>query len=149
LRKSEGGYQEKHTEAELKNTDVHLWQDICRKSDIHAPTELEPSEWVKEVDFDRNFDASVKEDFGAKGDLSGDVQDEKKKFALAKMDTVGGGRGCGENPRECNETEHNVRPDINSQTEAHQNDVLVRVSVRSTWRMRCLQNMCTGETKKR
>lgn len=107
MRKSEGGYQEKHTEAELKNTDVHIWQDcgysqgrfvgrsecgICRKSDIHAPTELEPSEWVKEVDFDRNFDASVKEDFGAKGDLSGDVQDEKKKFALAKMDTVGGGR---------------------------------------------------------
>jgi hypothetical protein len=73
-----------------------LWGEasvgICRKSDIHAPTELEPSEWVKEVDFDRNFDASVKDDFGAKGDLSGDVQDEKKKFALAKMDTVGGGR---------------------------------------------------------
>jgi hypothetical protein len=122
---------------------------ICGAKRVWKASELEPSEWVKEVDFDRNFDASVKEEFGAKGDLSGDVQDEKKKFALAKMDTVGGGRGCGENPRECNETEHNVRPDINSQTEAHQNDVLVRVSVRSTWRMRCLQNMCTGETKKR
>lgn len=33
------------------------------------------------------------------GDLSGDVQDEKKKFALAKMDTVGGEGGCGETPR--------------------------------------------------
>lgn len=42
----------------------------------------------------------------------------------------------------CSGTEHNARPDINSQTEVHQNDVLVRVSVRSTWRTRCLQNMC-------
>jgi len=65
---------------------------ICGAKRVWKASELEPSEWVKEVDFDRNFDASVKEDFGAKGDLSGDVQDEKKKFALAKMDTVGGGR---------------------------------------------------------